>query len=323
VDLDLAALRAVADSQHLPVSHVITVVEEALTDAYQRTSGADPDTTVIADEQDGTFVLHRPDGQTTPPPAAFGRIAVATARQAIVQWMRDQERRRAVGPWAEREGAVVRATVVRYIPARGKTGAETQLRVSGVDAVLPDGEAIAGEQLAAGQQLDVLLLAANVDGRGRTRLTVSRRQPALVSALLTERCPAVADGRVIITAVARDPGARTKVAIRAGSDGGLAPTALTALTVGPAGQHVRAVADALNGEKIDIVVHHDDLAGFVAAALTPGTVERCTVTDQVRHQVAVSVRTDQLALVAGRGSANVRLAQRLTGARIELTTAPA
>lgn len=313
MELDLDTLRALAASQNVPVHDVADVVAAALTDAYAKSPGALPGASVELDDHSGTFVVVDQDEVTHPMPAALGRTAAAAARQAIVQWMRDQERRRKVGTWAQREGTAQNAVVVRHVPARGKQGPETQLRIDGTDAVLPAGEAIAGEELHPGQQVQVLLLAANVDDRDRIKLTVSRRQPALVSALFDRHVPELADGQVTIVSVARDPGSRTKVAYT-GTGG-------AAALVGPSATRIRAVMAALGGEKLDLVERHEDLADFVAAALTPGKVQTCELTDPVRKQVRVTVLPDQALHTAGRGGANISLAQRLTGARIQVDPA--
>ena len=314
MDIDVSSLQAVAASQNLPVDDVTAVVAAALTDAYTRMPDATAGAVIVADSATGKFVLLHDDGAISATPAAFSRTAAATARQAIVQWMRDQDRRRAVGPWADREGRVVRATVVRHVPARGKNGPETQMRVDGVDAVLPAGEAIDGETLSVGAQVQVLLLAANVDDRDRIRLTVSRRQPALVSALFATVVPELVAGTVHIAAIARDPGTRTKVAVDGEGD-------VLAAMVGPAGARIRTVMSALAGEKIDVVVRHPELCDFVAAALTPGVVNSASLSDPARRAVTVAAAPEQMANVCGRMSANVRLAQRLTGARIEVVAA--
>lgn len=309
---DTTALTALAHQQGLPVSDAVQVVSAALTDAYAKTPGAVPGAVAVVDLDACQLRVEAAGVDVTP--AGFGRLAANTTRQALVQWIRDVERRRQVGPWANREGTVVLGTV-KANPARNRRG-EVVFTLDGATGVMPAGEAIPGEELAPGQQVAVLALAANVDDRVGVLVTVSRRQPALVSALFEQVVPELAGGQVEIVAIARDPGSRTKVAVRGE---GVDPVAAM---VGPGGYRARQVTEGLVGERVDLVRHQEDLGAFVAAALTPGQVAETVVDPVRRNQVTVKVRTDQIALVRGRADANLRLAQRLTGAKIVVDPVP-
>lgn len=312
---DVAALHLLADQQQLPVADVIAVVTQALTDAYAKTPAAVGGAVAVIDE--AASELHVLDaGGADVTPADFGRLAAATMRQAVTQWLRDVERIRKVGPWAGREGTVVRG-VVR--PSRSRRP-EVSLDLgegAGVECVLPDGEATPGEELRAGDRVTVLIVAVNATDRGTVKVTVSRRQPALVDALFADVCEPLRSGAVQITGIARDPGSRCKVAVTS-TVPGLDPAAAL---LGPGAEYARQVAQALGSEKIDLVRHSDDLATFVAAALTPAKGVAAQLTDAARRAVTATVAPDQLAFAAGRRGSNVSLAQRLTGARIHLQPA--
>lgn len=307
--IDITALRVVAANHHLPVTDVTEVVEEALNLAYRATEHATEGTTIVIDNEGDVWAVDV-DGTRTEP-TGFGRIAVTAMRNAVLSWTRDQERRAVVGPWAQREGRVFTGR----IQGPGKNG-EIRLRVENVNAVLPAGEQIAGENLAAGTELPVLLLAANADNGGRTKLTVSRRQPALVSALMAEACPPMAEGAITVVSIAREPGIRTKVALAATAGHDLDPVAEV---VGAGGHRMRAVLEALGAEKVDLVAHSESITTYVAAALTPARGIVCEQLDDNGRQIRARVPVDQLSLAAGAGGLNVRLAQRLTGTKINLT----
>lgn len=308
MNLDLAPLNLLAQQQKVDLHVVTDVIADALTAAYGRRRDAVPGAVASVDPAAGTLTIHGPDGADVTP-ADLGRLAADATRQGVQQWLRDLQRRRAVGVWADHEGSAVVGTV-RLGGGRRHRGGTALTLSGGTDAVLPDGESVDGESLRDGQMLSVYVLNANVDDRGRTLVTVSRRQPSLVTALFAQQVPQVASGQVSFVAIARDPGVRTKVAV----SGENAKDHLT----GAGATRIRPVVEALGGERVDLVEHSADLATYVAAALTPGRVSHAEVLDPTRRTVRVHVTGEQMALVRGRADANVRLAMRLTGARIEV-----
>ena len=236
-------------------------------------------------------------------------------------WLRDLDRRRKLGVWADREGTLITGTV-RAHTARNAKG-ETIISLGGkdtgpdsrVEAVMPSGEATPGETLTHGQEVTAYVVAVNPDDRGRVKVTVSRRQPLLVSELIREHSPEVARGLVEITGVAREPGIRTKVAVRAAEGFNGDPREAV---FGAAAYRIRAVAAKLNGEKIDIVVDPGNLEGFIANALTPADVTQVQMTDSPHPHALVAVPRDQVSLAIGAEGRNVRLASKLTGAKIDV-----
>ena len=315
ISFDAAALLfatyAAADEIGYPVSatQVGAVMARGVRVAYLKGAAADPGAHVEVDTTAGTIAVRDEHGTDVTPPT-LERAAPALVRQEVVAFIRDLSRRKAVGPWANREG-----TTFTFVPGRdgdhGWSGT-----VEGVAALLPAGE-FAAETLHAAQPLTVLLLAANVDDRDRIRLTVSRRQPALLEALMAAHCPAVASGLVRVVAIARDAGVRSKVALAAAD--GVDPCRAT---VGPGGAHMRAVVAALGGERVDLVAFDADPLVYVAAALTPGRVVAAAHPGDVRRHVQVVVEPAQVAAVCGLAKANLRLAQRLTGIKVSYLVAP-
>lgn len=309
---DTTAIAALATQMGVPMPAVVSQLSTALTDAYARTPAAVPGARAVLDADAGELViLDAEDTDVTP--GDFGRTAAAAARQALQMWVKDLERIRKVGVWAGREGSLLTGTV-RAHSARNAKG-EVLLEVGGgVEAVLPAGEQTPGEVYSHGSTWTVIIVAVNATDRDGVRVTISRRQPSLVPALFAQVCPELAEGKVMVTSVARDPGVRVKIAVTSAVSGLSATGAL----IGVGATRIAAVAEALGAERIDVVAFSPDVETFVAAALTPAKVRSVRLTDPVRHAVEVLVDPDQLARAAGRAGANTRLAMRLTGTRIEI-----
>lgn len=311
MELDVQVLKQLASDQQVPLSTVVVKVTDALTDAYGRTPSAVAGAVARLDTAAGTLTITGPDGMDVTP-SDFGRLAAAATRQAVTQWLRDVERIRKVGKWAGREGTLISGRV-RAHAARNRRGETIFDLGDGVEAVMPTGEATPGEEYPHGTEMTVLIVAVNADDRGGVKITVSRRQPSLVTALFAKVTPELASGQVRIVAIARDPGSRTKVAVTG-------PGARAAL-IGPNADRIRQVVAALPGEKVDVLEHHEDLAAYAAAALTPAKIIATEVLDPARKLVRVTVAPDQVALARGKAGANLRLGHRLTGARIEVVPA--
>lgn len=306
--IDIAPLVELARNYRRDSAELITLVSAALTDAHHKAGGDREACVEIA--ADGTCEIVQPDF-TREPADQLGRLAATTVRQAVQTWVKDLQRRSLVGHWADLEGEAVTARVV----GPGRNG-ETRLLIQGTAAVLPAGEAVAEEELHAGDDIWVLLLAANADDSGRIRLTVSRRQPHLVPALLKHVCPALADGRLTAAAVARDPGRMTKVAI-SGPDNANPVSAVT----GHDGSRLQQVIDWLDGEPVHVVRHHEDPAEFAAAALAPATATSAVLLEEPKHTVQVVVPADQVEAANGPDGLHLKLATKLLKRRIVVAVA--
>src|SRR6201747_893228 len=240
-------------------------------------------------------------------PDDFGRIAAQTAKQVILQRIREAERDMMFEEYRDRVGELITG-IVQQSDSRYTL---VQLRER-VEALLPKSEQVDGERYAHGQRDKAVIKEVSSSTRGPS-IIVSRRDPELIKKLFELEVPEIADGLVEITNVAREPGYRSKIAVVSHADG-VDPVGAC---VGPRGSRVRMVVSELRGEKIDIIPHNDEPARFVAKALSPARVREVIVDDEER-QATVIVPDDQLSLAIGRDGQNARLAARLTGWRVDI-----
>ncbi|GII99398.1 NusA antitermination factor [Sediminihabitans luteus] len=327
MDIDMATLRMVEREREIPLEVLVGAIEQALLSAYHRTPDAYPRARVELDRASGHVTvwaredLDAPapdeDGYRAPvelgpefdhTPADFGRIATATARQVIVQRLRDAEDDQVLGLFRGKEGEVLAGVI-----QQGRDPRTVLVEVGGTEAVLPPHEQVPTEEYVHGERLRALVLDVARGPKG-PQITMSRTHPGLVRKLFELEVPEIADGSVEITAVAREAGHRTKLAVRSTVSGLNAKGAC----IGPLGSRVRAVMAELHGEKIDIVDHSDDPARFVANALSPARVSSVTVVDAAARAARVVVPDYQLSLAIGKEGQNARLAAKLTGWRIDI-----
>ncbi|MEJ7892478.1 MAG: transcription termination factor NusA [Solirubrobacteraceae bacterium] len=240
-------------------------------------------------------------------PDNFGRIAAQTAKQVILQRIREAERDMMFEEYRDRVGELITG-IVQQTDSRYTL---VQLRER-VEALLPKSEQVDGERYDHGQRVKAVIKDVSHSTRGPS-IIVSRRDPDLIKALFELEVPEIADNLVEITMVAREPGYRSKIAVVSHADG-VDPVGAC---VGPRGSRVRMVVSELRGEKIDIIPYNDEPARFVAKALSPARVREVLVDDEAK-QATVIVPDDQLSLAIGREGQNARLAARLTGWRIDI-----
>src|SRR5881227_953685 len=240
-------------------------------------------------------------------PHNFGRIAAQTAKQVILQRIREAERDMMFEEYQDRVGELITG-IVQQSDSRYTL---VQLRER-VEALLPKSEQVDGERYDHGQRVKAVIKEVSSSTRGPS-IIVSRRDPELIKKLFELEVPEIADDLVEITMVAREPGYRSKIAVVSHADG-VDPVGAC---VGPRGSRVRMVVSELRGEKIDIIPYNDEPARFVAKALSPARVREVLVDDDSR-QATVIVPDDQLSLAIGREGQNARLAARLTGWRIDI-----
>jgi N utilization substance protein A len=240
-------------------------------------------------------------------PDDFGRIAAQTAKQVILQRIREAERDMMFEEYQDRVGELVTG-IVQQKDARYTL---IQLRER-VEALLPKSEQVDGERYEHNQRVKAVIKEVSPSTKGPS-IIVSRRDPELIKKLFELEVPEIADGLVEIANVAREPGYRSKIAVVSYADG-VDPVGAC---VGPRGSRVRMVVSELRGEKIDIIPYNDEPARFVAKALSPARVREVLVDDEGR-QATVVVPDDQLSLAIGREGQNARLAARLTGWRIDI-----
>src|SRR6058998_990370 len=240
-------------------------------------------------------------------PEGFGRIAAQTAKQVILQRIREEERRMMYDEYIDRVSEVVTG-IVQQAGDRNNVLVD----LGKVEALLPRSEQVDGERYEQGSRIKAVITEVRSGTKG-PQVILSRRDPELIRTLFEIEVPEIADGLVEIRGVAREPGYRSKIAVESHAQG-VDPVGEC---VGPRGSRVRMVVSELRGEKIDIIPWNTEPARFVAKALSPARVREVYIDDETRDATVI-VPDDQLALAIGKEGLNARLAARLTGWKIDI-----
>ena len=316
MDIDLSVLRSLEAEKDISLELAIKAIEDALLVAYHKTEGAAAVARVEINHRTGHVTVWAretaPDGELgaeyDDTPVGFGRIAATTARQVILQRLRDAEDELTFGEYAGREGDVVAGVI-----QQGKDPRAVLVDLGRLEAILPPTEQVPGEKYIHGERIRCYVLHVRKGYRGPS-VTLSRTHPNLVKKLFAMEVPEIASGAVEIAAIAREAGHRSKIAVISHQQGVNAKGAC----IGPMGSRVRNVMTELHGEKIDIVDYSADPAEFVAHALSPARVTKVNVVDTQARVAQVIVPDYQLSLAIGKEGQNARLAARLTGWRIDI-----
>jgi len=240
-------------------------------------------------------------------PDNFGRIAAQTAKQVILQRIREAERAMMYDEYVDRVGEVVTG-IVQQAGDRNNVLVD----LGKVEALLPRSEQVDGERYEQGSRIKAVITEVRSGTKG-PQVILSRRDPELIRTLFELEVPEVADGLVEIRGVSREPGYRSKIAVQSHAQG-VDPVGAC---VGPRGSRVRMVVSELRGEKIDIIPWNSEPARFIAKALSPARVREVLVDDESR-EATVIVPDDQLSLAIGKEGLNARLAARLTGWKVDI-----
>jgi len=333
------ALQQIAKEKDIPLDMLIETVESALATAYKKTVDVNGEIYVTIDENRSAAVPYRvftrkmvveevtneheeialADALRTHPETAvgeevtfdvemkdFGRIAAQTAKQVVVQRIREAERRKIFDEYSERIGEVVTGTVQR------REGRNIVISLGKIDAMLPAQEQVESEPYRFNDRIKIYVLDVLDTNKG-PQVVVSRTHPSLIRRLFELEVPEIADGTVTIKSVAREPGARSKIAVTS-RDEKVDPVGSC---VGHRGSRVQAVVNELYDEKIDIVRWNESMALFIGEALSPAKSVKVTIKDDEKSAF-VTVPDTQLSLAIGKAGQNVRLAARLTGWRIDI-----
>ncbi len=316
MDIDMTILRMLEREKEISFDVLVEAIEQALLTAYHKTPGAQEHArveldrktghvTVLAGEldDDGTVV-----GEYDDTPEGFGRIAATTAKQIMLQRLRDAEDDVRYGEFSGKEGDIVSGII-----QQGRNPDDVMVDLGKLEGLLPLGERVVGDTYDHGTRIKCLVVSVRKGLRG-PQITLSRSHPTLVKKLFALEVPEIADGTVEIAAIAREAGHRTKIAVRSTVPGVNAKGAC----IGPMGQRVRNVMAELHGEKIDIVDWSDEPAELVAHALSPAQVTAVEVLSEDQRSARVVVPDFQLSLAIGKEGQNARLAARLTGWRIDI-----
>ena len=332
MELDLAGMHQLAIEQGIDLEQLDAALEEALRLAYLKTPHAAKHARVELDTRAGTFTVWarkeipveptEDDPHPAPElgeeyddtPRNFGRLAAATARQVIGQLFRKAEDDKVFGAFSGQKGKLVTGIVQQ--DASDPTN--VHVAIGDVEAILPRREQVPGERYRHGERLRVYVVNVARGVKG-PEIVVSRSPPELVRRLFEREVPELVSGAVSIMAIAREAGARTKIAVRANTDGVNPKGAL----IGPGGARVRAVMENLGPEKIDIVDWSADPAKFVASALSPAVATGVQVISEKNKTAIAFIHDDQLSLAIGKEGQNARLAAKLTGWKIGIESTEA
>src|SRR3989344_15427 len=309
-----SALNAIVQESGLGASLILDTIKQAIIAAYRRDArerGEDVeekefDATLDPETGEARVFLIEDGKKEDITPPGFGRIAVQTAKQVILQKIREAEKDAILAQYEKRIGTLVSGTVLRF------DGPNVRIDIGRTEAILPPQERIPNEKFNLNQRLTFLLKEIRETERGR-ELILSRSDPEIVVKLFAREVPEIGSGSVEIRAIAREAGNRTKVAVHS-TQSGVDPVGSC---VGQKGVRVQAVIGELNEEKIDVIPFSEDQEQFIAASLSPA--EGISVKlDEKNKEARVKVPEDQLSLAIGKEGQNVRLASRLTNWRINI-----
>ena len=303
----LRIVDAIHRDKNIDKEIVFQAIEAALVTALTRQYGETSVVTVDIDRESGA-VTGTHDGQPLDTAELSGRIGAQTAKQVIIQKIREAERDAIHDEFEEQVGQMVSGVVTRF------EGATATVQVSSQEAILPRSEQIPGESYHPNERVRATIFEVRKVG-SRVKIILSRIRPQLVQRLFEQEIPEIADGVIEIRAIAREPGYRSKVAVIS-SDNRID---CVGACVGVRGNRIKNIVEELGGERIDIVRWNDDLQVLVPNALQPAEVDEVILCQMLGRGI-VLVREDQLSLAIGRRGQNVRLASKLCGWDIEIMT---
>lgn len=332
----IEAIHQLAREKQVDKGILFEAIETALVSAYKKNFGGSGNVRVIVDRETGeikVFAVRRIVAEVTDPaeemhideaksinpsyqvgdvfeekvtPRNFGRVAAQTAKQIVVQRIREAERGMIYEEFTNRESDIVTG-IVQRVDARNVI-----IDLGKVEAMLPQSEQVPGEVYRSGQRIKTYVVEVRKTTKG-PQVTVSRSHPGLLKRLLELEVPEIHDGTVELKSVAREAGSRSKIAVVA-RDENVDPVGAC---VGPRGMRIQTIVNELGNEKIDVVEYKSDPAEYVANALSPAKVSRVDV-DEVNKVASVVVPDYQLSLAIGKEGQNARLAAKLTGWKIDI-----
>lgn len=311
-----AALNQICTERGIDPQVVIDTIKSAILAAYHKDFATDFEAyeasevalEVDVDPNTGATTIFKTEDEKkvdiTPP--GFGRIAAQTAKQVILQRVREAEKDAIIGEYTDKVGAIISGMVLRF------DGKNVIVDIGRGQGFMPPEEQMRGEFYRMNQRFTVYIKDIRETMRGKT-IIVSRAAEELVTELFKREVPEVASGSVVIKAVAREAGIRTKIAVDS-TQPGVDPVGSC---VGQKGVRVQEVINELNNEKIDIIQYTADTKAFIAAALAPAENVQILVNEDLK-QATITVPDDQLSLAIGKGGQNVRLAAKLTGYKLDI-----
>jgi len=286
---------------------VFQAIEAALITAAKKHYGETAEIACNINRETGEIAGSH-DGEPMDEAEISGRIGAQTAKQVIIQKIREAERDSLLGEYGEQVGTMINGVVTR------NEGPATIVSLGTIEAILPRSEQIPGESHHPNERVRAIIFEVKPQG-SRVKVVLSRTRPQLVQRLFEQEIPEIADGVISINAIAREPGHRSKVAVSSTDQ----RVDCVGACVGVRGNRIKNIVDELAGERIDIVRWNNDPETLIRAALQPAEVDQVLLCDMIGRAI-VLVREDQLSLAIGRKGQNVRLASKLCGWDIEIMT---
>lgn len=333
----ITALAEIAEEKNISKDALLETIEFALITAYKKNYGHAQNVVVSIDKENGeikvyqqktvTETVENPDLEISADEAAnisggysigdvinfevtpksFGRIAAQTAKQVVVQRIKEAERDKVITLYRDRENSMVTGLIVK------NEGRVVAVQIGNdTEAILPGNEQISGETYKAGTRMKFYVAEVKLAGNN-PQIILSRTHPGLVKKLFEQEVPECDSGVVEIKSISREAGSRSKISVYTQDENVDAVGAC----VGPRGARVQVVCDELGGEKIDIIQYSEDPAAYISAALSPSDVVSCEVNEE-EHSAKVIVPAGQLSLAIGKEGQNARLAAKLTGWKIDI-----
>ena len=303
----LRIVDAIHRDKNIDKEIVFEGIEAALVSAAKKHYGEESDIQVIIDRASGQITASC-DGEPLDSEETVGRIGAQTAKQVMIQKIREAERDALFDEYTELIGEMISGVVHRY------DGGAATVTLSNVEAILPRSEQIPGETHHVNERVRCTVYEVRKSG-SRVKVILSRAHPALVQRLFEQEIPEIADGVIEVRALAREPGYRSKVAVSSSDS----RVDCVGACVGVRGNRIKNIVDELGGERIDIVRWDDNVENLIPNALQPAEVEQ-VILCRMMGRAIVLVREDQLSLAIGRRGQNVRLATKLSGWDIEIMT---
>lgn len=301
------ALNQVATERGISADDVISSIEQAIIAAYKKEySKEEEEIKVTVNKDTGEAKILKDDKDITPP--GFGRIAAQTAKQVILQKIREAEKKTVASHYLSQVGTLVKGRIIRY------DGYSASIDIGKAEAILPKEEQMNNYQYRVNDNLIVYLKEISNDKFDNPRIIVSHSHPKLIEELFKREVPEIANGTIEIKKIVREPGERAKIAVTS-TQSGVDPVGAC---VGQKGVRVQTVIDELGGmEKIDIIQWNRDEKLFLMAALSPAKITSVEI-DQTGKRAKVTVDEKEAPLAIGKGGINVNLASRLTEFEIDI-----
>lgn len=302
------ALNQIATERGISPDDVISSIEAAIVAAYKKEypQSAKEEITAIVNKENGETKIFKNGQDITPP--GFGRIAAQTAKQVILQKIREVEKKTVANHYKSQIGTIIKGRIIRY------DGHNYYLDIGKAEAILPKEEQSKNERYQINSSLTLYLKEITNDKFGNPRIIVSRSDPRLIEELFKREVPEIANKTVMIKKVARAAGERTKIAVFS-SQGGIDPVGAC---VGQKGVRVQTVTDEIGGvEKIDIIQWNSDKKLFLISALSPAKIQSVEI-DKEGKKAKVTVEEKDAPLAIGKNGINVNLASKLTDLEIDI-----